>query len=496
MSKQLLRVAETVYTQKEIDPQLVFDTIQDALVLATKKTHGMDHDYRVVIDPKSGQYDTFRVWTVCEEDDIENPDAELTLEQAREIDKKAVLGEQVSLPVESIEFGRIAAQTAKQVILQRVREAEREKTAGLYERRVGHLISGQVKRVTRDAIFVEIGENVEAVLPRSELIAREVFRVNDRVRAYFKSIDRDQRGLQFMLSRTCNEMLVELLKLEVPEVSEEVIQVKAVARDPGLRAKVAVHTNDGRVDPVGACVGMRGARIHSISNELGGERIDIILWDDNPVQFAINAMSVEVLSINIDENTQTMDIAVRNDKLSQAIGRNGQNVRLASELTGWKLNVMGEEEAEVKQGKEVEALTRYFMSRLDVDENVATVLVEAGFSSLDEVAYVPLQEMANIPEFDENIVKTLRDRAQNALLAEALSGTKDGAPKPPADDLLNMEGMDRDLAYLLASHGIITMEDLAEQAVDEVVEIAGIEEQKAGELIMTARAPWFEQETK
>lgn len=492
MSKELLLVVEAVSNEKGVDREVIFEAMEAALAMATRKRHGGEMDVRVSIDRKSGKYDTFRRWTVVEDDaEVESEEAVLTVEEAQTKKKNAKLGDIIEEPMQSIEFGRIAAQTAKQVIVQKVREAEREKMLSAYSKRVGELILGTVKRVTRDFIALDLGENAEGIMPRTEAIPREAFRVGDKVRAYLKEINRDMRGPQLLLSRACPEMLIELFKLEVPEIAEEVIQITSAARDPGSRAKIAVKTNDGRIDPVGACVGMRGARVQAVSNELGGERVDIVLWDDNPAQFVVNAMSpAEVVSIVIDEDTHTMEIAVKEDQLSQAIGKSGQNVRLASQLTGWRLNVMAESEAQAKQENESQALKEMFIQYLEVDEELAAALLEEGFSSIEEIAYVPMQEMISSGVFDEELVETLRERAKNALLTQALTG-KPLMKSKPAADLLNMAGMTSDLAQQLAERGIATMEDLAEQAIDDLLGIEGLDEKKAGELIMTARAPWF-----
>src|SRR5690606_13449495 len=369
---------------------------------------------------------------------------------------------------------------------------ERALIANQYRDRVGELVSGTVKKVTREHLIVDLGNNAEAVLPREELVGREVFRVNDRIRAVLQDIRPEARGPQLFLSRACNEMLVQLFTIEVPEIAEQVIEIRGAARDTGSRAKIAVKTNDGRIDPVGACVGMRGARVQAVSNELGGERIDIVLWDDNPAQLVINAMApAEVESIVVDEDAHSMDVAVAEENLAQAIGRGGQNVRLAVELTGWKINVMSVTEAEAKHEEEAGALVETFMKYLDIDEDVATVLVEEGFSSIEEVAYVPLEEMMDIEGFDEEIAEALRERAKDALLTLALASEEELAQAEPAEDLLNMDGMDAELAHILASRGIVTMEDLAEQAVDDLLDIDGMDEERAAALIMTARAPWF-----
>jgi N utilization substance protein A len=389
-------------------------------------------------------------------------------------------------------FGRIAAQTAKQVIVQKVREAERAKVVELYRDRIGEIISGSVKKVTRDNVIVDLGNNAEALMARDQLIGRETFRMGDRVRALLDEVRTESRGPQLFLSRTNPKMLVELFKIEVPEISEEVIEIRAAARDPGSRAKIAVKTNDGRIDPVGACVGMRGSRVQAVTGELNNERVDIVLWDDNPAQLVINAMApAEVSSIVVDEDRHAMDVAVSDENLAMAIGRNGQNVRLASELTGWTINVMSEEDAASKQEDEVGGVVQVFVDALDIDEEFAEMLVEEGFVSLEEIAYVPLDEMLAIDGLDEDIVEELRTRAKDKLLNQALAAEEQLDNAEPAQDLLEMEGMDKHLAFVFASRGIITMEDLAEQAVDEISDIEDLSDEKAAELIMTARAPWF-----
>ena len=446
------------------------------------------------IDRETGDYDTFRRWLVVESDEVrENPDAELTPEEVREQNLALEPGEYHEIEVDSVEFGRIAAQTAKQVIVQKVREAERAQVVEAYSGRVGELINGQVKRVTREALIVDLGNNAEAIMPREDWVPRELFRVGDRVRALLSEIRPEARGPQLVLTRTSSSVLIELFKIEVPEIADGVIEILAAARDPGSRAKIAVKTNDGRIDPVGACVGMRGSRVQAVSGELGNERIDIVLWDDNVAQLAINAMApAEVASIVVDEETQSMDIAVSEDNLAQAIGRGGQNVRLASELTGWVLNIMTEEEASEKQEEEAGQIVTNFMEQLDVDEDVAVVLLEEGFTTLEEIAYVPLDEMLAIEGFDQEIVEELRSRARNVLTTQALADEATRIAEEPHEDLLSMEGMTTKLAYDLAAIGIVSMEDLAEQAVDDLMDIESMTAELAGEIIMTARAPWFE----
>jgi N utilization substance protein A len=499
MNKEILLVAEAVSNEKGVDSGVIFEAIEAALEMATKKRAGEDVDVKVTINRKTGDYTTVRRWLVIEDekDDEEGDDGltRLTLSEALKRDEHAKCGQYLEESVESVEFGRIAAQKAKQVIVQKVLEAERAQVVNAFKERLGQLVTGVVKRVTREFILLDLGNNAEAVLVRSEMIPHEAMRMSDRVRAYLYEVRTDLKGPQMVLSRTRPEMLIELFKIEVPEIGEELIEIKAAARDPGSRAKIAVKTNDGRIDPIGACVGMRGARVQAVSSELGGERVDIVLWDDNPAQLVINAMApAEVASIVVDEDSHTMDIAVKEEQLSQAIGRNGQNVKLASELTGWKLNVMTEEQAKTKSAKEVEGVLEFFKNKLGVDDDVAQILSEEGFTSLEEIAYVPLQEMLEIDGFDQEIVEALRERAKAALLTKAIAEEQELEKAQPADDLLTMEGMDRHLAYVLANHGIVTREDLAEQSVDDLLEISEIKlnEQHAAKLIMTARKPWFE----
>ncbi len=494
MSKEILMVVDAVSNEKGVSRSVIFEAIESALATATKKLHDANEiDCRVAVDRESGEYETFRVWTVVEEEEYEDEEAQFTLAQAGEKDKALGLGDTWEEKIDNLEFGRIAAQTAKQVIVQKVREAEREIAIEQYADRVGELVNGTVKKVTRDNIIIDLGNNAEGLLPRDQMIPRETFRVGDRMRALLIDVRSEQRGPQLFLSRTSSEMLIELFKIEVPEISEEVIEIKAAARDPGSRAKIVVRTNDGRIDPVGACVGMRGSRVQVVSNELANERIDIILWDDNAVQLVINSMSpAEVASIVVDEDSHTMDVAVEEDNLAQAIGRNGQNVRLSSELTGWTINVMSEEDAADKLQQEASGFIEMFMEKLDVDEDVSEVLVQEGFTSLEEIAYVPLDEILAIDGFDEEIANELRDRAKDALLTQAIASEEDISAANIADDLRNIEGMDDVLALALSKKGILSMEELAEQSVDELMDIDDMDEERAGKLIMTARAPWFE----
>lgn len=495
MNKEILQVAEAVSNEKDVPKAVIFEAIEVALATATKKRYDEEADIRVVIDRATGGYETWRRWLVVSNDEVPALGTELTLEEALEIDPNLKPGDIWEEQVESVAFGRIAAQTAKQVIVQKVREAERAKVVEQYQDRKGELVAGTVKKVTRDNIIVDLGNNAEALLPRENLIPRESFRMGDRVRAVLQEVRSEGRGPQLVLSRTSNAMLIELFSIEVPEIAEDVIEIRAAARDPGARAKIAVKTNDGRIDPVGACVGMRGSRVQAVSNELGGERVDIILWDDNPAQLVINAMApAEVASIVMDEESHSMDVAVAEEALAMAIGRSGQNVRLASELTGWTLNVMSEDEAAEKQQTEVGAVVDMFIKHLDIDEELAEILVAEGFTSIEEVAYVPEEEMLEIEEFDEELVEALRSRAKDALINLAIASEEQLGDAEPAEDLLNMDGMERTLAFQLASRGIITMEDLAEQAVEDLLDVEGLTEAKAAELIMTARAPWFAQE--
>lgn len=494
MSKEILMVVEAVSNEKGVEKDVIFEAIELALATAAKKRfEDEEADIRVAIDRRTGEYETFRRWLVVDNDAVPALGTELTLQEAEEIDPGLKPGDIYEEKTESESFGRIGAQAAKQIIFQKVREAERMRIVDSYRDRVGELISGTVKKVTRDNVIIDLGNNAEALLPRDQLIPRETFRMGDRVRSLLQDIRTDHRGPQLMLSRTDPQMLIELFRIEVPEIAEDLIEIRGAARDPGSRAKIAVKTNDRRIDPVGACVGMRGSRVQAVSNELAGERVDIVLWDDNPAQLVINAMApAEVASIVMDEDSHTMEVAVAEDNLAQAIGRNGQNVRLASDLTGWTLNVMTEEEAGERQEQEYNRLLNHFMENLDVDEEFSGVLIEEGFTSLEEVAYVPMEEMLAIEGFDEETVTELRRRAKDVLLNKALASEEALEGNEPEDDLLGMDGMDRTLAFKLAGMGVRTMEDLAEQSVDDLLDIEGMDEERAGQLIMTARAPWFE----
>ena len=497
-SKEIFMVVDTVSNEKSLDTETIFEAIEAALATASKKLSPLDIDARVSIDRKSGEYETFRRWEVFDDDseDFENPDQQIKLTYARKINPDIQVGEYIEEPMENAEFGRIAAQAAKQVIVQKVRDAERAHIVEAYQDRVGELMMGVVKRMDKGNIILDLGDNVEAIVTRDEMIPREAVRPGDRLRGYLKDVRAEMRGPQLFISRTAPQLLIELFKLEVPEVGEGLIEILGAARDPGSRAKIAVKSNDPRIDPVGACVGMRGSRVRAVSNELADERVDIILWDDNPAQFVINAMSpAEVTSIVVDEESHSMDIAVEDEQLSQAIGRGGQNVRLASELTGWTINVMTESQLAEKAEVEGQAAQQLFMSQLDVDEEFANILVQEGFTSIEEIAYVPLEEMLQIEEFDEETINELRNRSKDVLLTRALVQEEVLEDKKPAEDLLNMDGMDQHLAFVLASHNVITMEDLAEQSIDELMEIEGMDEERAASLIMTARAPWFAEES-
>ena len=496
INKEILMVADAVSNEKGVSRDVIFSAIESALASATKKRYVDEEiDCEVIIDKETGDYETYRVWTVVADDEMALLGSQFTTEEAAEKDTKLEVGDVYREKIDNVEFGRIAAQTAKQVIVQKVREAEREIVVAEYEDKIGQLISGTVKKVTRDNVIVDLGNNAEGLLPRENLIPRETFRINDRLRALLLEVRTELRGPQLLLSRTAPEMLVELFKIEVPEISEEIIEIKGAARDPGSRSKLAVKTNDGRIDPVGACVGMRGSRVQVVSNELANERIDIILYDENPAQLVINSMSpAEVASIVVDEDTHTMDVAVAEENLAQAIGRNGQNVRLSSELTGWTINVMSEESAAEKLQQESAGTIKTFVDALDVDEDVAEILVQEGFTTLEEIAYVPLDEISQIQDFDEEIANELRSRAKDALLTRAIASEEDITNAGIKDDLLNMEGMDNGLALALSKIEVLTMEDLAELSVDELMEIEGMNEERAGQLIMTARAPWFADE--
>jgi N utilization substance protein A len=495
MNKQILEVVEAVSNEKGVAREIIFEALEAALASATRRKHGDDIDVRVEIDRKSGEYKTFRRWKVFADDsnELEFPERELRLDDAKDVNPAAEAGGFVEVPMESVAFGRIAAQTAKQVIVQKVREAERAQVVDEYKDRVATLVSGIVKRVDRHGVYVDLGGNAEGFVPREHMIPRELVRPQDRLKALLREVRSEARGPQLFLSRTSPDFLIELFKLEVPEVGQGLIQILGAARDPGARAKIAVKSLDPRIDPVGACVGMRGSRVQAVSNEIAGERVDIIPWVDNPAQFVVNAMQpAEVTSIVMDEDAHSMDIAVSEDRLSQAIGRGGQNVRLASELTGWRLNVMSEQQATERSDEETGQLREMFKRLLDVDEDVSNVLVQEGYSSIEEVAYVPASELLGIEEFDEEMVEELRNRARDALLTQAIASEEKIDESGPAEDLLAVEGMDKELAYELASRGIRTRDELAEQSLDELEAVPGLDPERAGQLIMAARAHWFE----
>ncbi len=487
MSREILLLVDALAHEKNVAKEVIFTALELALASASKKRFSEDADVRVAIDRDNGEYQSFRRWQIVADDVLENPAAQIALSDERA--KGLVEGEYVEEPLESIEFGRIGAQAAKQVILQKVREAEREQILDDFLARKEHLVTGVIKRMEKGNAVIEVGR-IESLLPREQMIPKENLRVGDRVRAYLSRIERGGRGPQLILSRITPEFLIKLFELEVPEIDEGLLEIKAAARDPGLRSKIAVKTNDQRLDPVGTCVGMRGSRVQAVTGELAGERVDIILWSMEPAQFVINAMApAEVSSIVVDEDAHSMDVVVAEDQLAQAIGRNGQNVRLASELTGWTLNILTEEEAARKHEEEHTNTRGLFMEKLDVDEEVADILVEEGFSTLEEIAYVPLSEMSEIEAFDEDTISELRKRARAALLKEAIA--KEEKVEEASADLLAMEGMDDATAHKLASQGVSTVEDLADLAVDDLVELTGMDAERAKTLIMTARAPWF-----
>jgi N utilization substance protein A len=493
MANEILMVVDAVSREKGVEREVIFQALEAALATATRKRHKEDIDVRVSIHRDTGEYDTFRRWEVLddESENFEFPSRQLLLSYARQKNPDIQIGEFIEEPIEPVEFGRIAAQAAKQVIVQKVREAEREQTVNQFKDRQGTLVTGVVKRMERGEVIIDLGA-AEALLPKAAMIPHEGLRPGDRIRAYLEDVHSTPRGPQLFLSRTAPQLVIELFKLEVPEAGEGLVLIHGAARDPGLRAKIAVSSKDPRIDPIGACVGMRGMRVQSVSNELAGERVDIIHYSPDPAQFVINSLApAEVKSIVVDEELHAMDVIVDETQLSQAIGRGGQNVRLASELTGWELNIMTEQAAQEKGAAEADVAKQTFIDQLGVDADVADILVREGFTTIDEVAYVPKNEMAEIEEFDEDIVEALRSRARDVLLTKAIALEEKIDMAEPSPDLLGMEGMDEHTARLLASHGIKTMEDLAEQAVDDLLEVEGMNEERARQLIMTARAPWF-----
>jgi len=489
MSREILLLVDALAHEKSVAKEVIFTALELALASATKKRFSEEADVRVEVNRENGEYKSFRRWEVKADDAVENPAAQISLADAKQRYPEIEENDFVEEPLESVEFGRIGAQAAKQVILQKVREAEREQILDDFLARKEHLVTGAIKRMEKGNAIIEVGR-IESLLPREQMIPKENLRVGDRVRAYLSRIERGGRGPQLILSRIAPEFLIKLFELEVPEIEEGLLEIKAAARDPGLRSKIAVKSNDQRLDPVGTCVGMRGSRVQAVTGELAGERVDIVLWSMEPAQFVINAMApAEVSSIVVDEDKHSMDVVVDEDQLAQAIGKSGQNVRLASELTGWTLNILTEEEAAKKHEEEFTSTRQLFISKLDVDEEVADILVQEGFSTLEEIAYVPLSEMTEIDAFDEDTVDELRKRARAALLTEAIA--KEEKIEEASEDLLTMEGMDEATAHMLAGKGVSTMEDLADLAVDDLVELTNMDAERAKQLIMTARAPWF-----
>jgi N utilization substance protein A len=495
MSREILLMVDALAHEKNVEKEVIFIALELALASATKKRFKEDADVRVAIDRNNGEYQAFRVWTVVSPDTVDEDAEPFELNPAAQIlpsDERAKglnVGDTIEEPLEAVEFGRIGAQAAKQVILQKVREAEREQILNDFLARKEHLVSGTIKRIEKGNAIIEVGR-IEALLPRDQMIPKENLRNGDRVRAYLTRIERNVRGPQLILTRIAPEFITKLFELEVPEIEEGLLEIRAASRDPGSRAKIAVKSNDQRLDPVGTCVGMRGSRVQAVTGELAGERVDIVLWSMDPAQFVINAMApAAVTRISIDEEAHSMDVVVGEDQLALAIGRGGQNVRLASQLTGWELNLMTEDEAEKKGEEEYGKARELFIARLDVDEEVADILIQEGFNSLEEIAYVPLSEMQEIDAFDEDTINELRSRARNALLTEAIA--REEKVEEASEELLTMQGMDEKTAHLLASKGVSKLDDLADLAVDELVEMTGMDEERAKQLIMTARAPWF-----
>ena len=487
MSREILLLVDALAHEKNVSKDVIFIALELALASASKKRFSEEADVRVAIDRDNGEYQSFRRWQVVDDEALENAAAQIALSDPRA--EGLAEGDYIEEPLESIEFGRIGAQAAKQVILQKVREAEREQILEDFLARKEHLVTGVIKRMEKGNAIIEVGR-LESLLPRDQMIPKENLRVGDRVRAYLSRIERGGRGPQLILSRIAPEFLSKLFELEVPEIEEGLLEIRSAARDPGLRSKIAVKSNDQRIDPVGTCVGMRGSRVQAVTGELAGERVDIVLWSMDPAQFVINAMSpAEVSSIVVDEDAHSMDVVVDEEQLALAIGRSGQNVRLASELTGWTLNILTEEEAAQKHEEEYTQTRQLFIDKLDVDEEVADILVQEGFGTLEEIAYVPLSEMTEIEAFDEDTVNELRKRARAALLTEAIA--KEEKVGEASEDLLTMEGMDEATALSLAAKGVSTMEDLADLAVDDLVELTNMDAERAKQLIMTARAPWF-----
>ncbi|TWX56200.1 transcription termination factor NusA [Colwellia hornerae] len=497
MSKEILLVVDAVSNEKALPRESIFEAMETALETATKKKYEGDIIVRVAIDRTNGEFDTFRRWLVVADDAVaENPFAEMSLSAAQYDNEELQLGDYIEDQIESVKFDRVTTQTAKQVIVQKIREAERALIVEAYQEQIGELVTGVVKKASRDSIIIDLGNNAEAVIYRDDMLPRETFRPGDRVRGLLYEIKTETRGAQLLVTRSKPEMLIELFRVEVPEIGEEMLEIKGAARDPGSRAKISVKSNDKRIDPVGACVGMRGSRVQAVSTELGGERVDIVLYDDNPAQYVINAMApAEVASIIVDEDKGTMDIAVEEGNLAMAIGRSGQNIRLASQLTGWELNVMTVADMNEKHQAENDKVISLFTDNLDIDDDFANLLAEEGFATLEEIAYVPAAEMLEIDGMDEEIVEALRERAKAALTTRALASEESLENAEPAADLLALDGLERHLAFVLASRGVITLEDLAEQGVDEIADIEELDETKAGELIMAARnICWFNEE--
>jgi len=489
MSREILLLVDALSREKSVDKEVVFEALESALASATKKRFSDEADVRVSIDRNTGEYKSFRRWEVMDDETFETPDMHIKLEEAQKRNPDIQLGEFIEEPLESIDFGRIGAQAAKQVIFQKIRDAEREQVLSDFLERKEHLVSGTVKRLERGNALIEFGK-IEALLPREQMIPKENLRVGDRVKAHLLRVDRSVRGPQVILSRTSPELLVKLFELEVPEIEENLLEIVSAARDPGSRAKIAVQSHDPRIDPIGTCVGMRGSRVQGVTNELAGERVDIILWAEDPATYVINALApAEVSGIVVDEENHSMDVVVEEENLAQAIGRGGQNVRLASELTGWELNIMTVEQSNEKHNEEFSKTRAVFMEKLDVDEEVADILVQEGFNTLEEVAYVPLEEMLEIESFDEATVNELRSRARNALLTAAI--VSEEKVEHGIEDLLKLEGMDEQTARTLAAKGIATQEQLADLDADELVELSDMDSERANTLIMAARAPWF-----
>ena len=489
MSREILLLVDALSREKSVDKEIVFESLEAALASATRKRLSDEADVRVSIDRNTGEYESFRRWEVMDDETFETPDMHIKLEEAQKRNPDIQLGEFIEEPLESIDFGRIGAQAAKQVIFQKIRDAEREQVLSDFLERKEHLVSGAVKRLERGNAIIEFGK-IEALLPRDQMIPKENLRVGDRVKAHLLRVDRSARGPQVILSRTSSELLVKLFELEVPEIEEKLLEIVSAARDPGSRAKIAVLSHDPRIDPIGTCVGMRGSRVQGVTNEMAGERVDIILWSEDPATYVINALApAEVSSIVVDEEKHSMDVVVEEENLAQAIGRGGQNVRLASELTGWELNIMTVELSNEKHAEEFAETRTMFMEKLDVDEEVADILVQEGFNTLEEVAYVPLEEMLEIESFDEATVNELRSRARNALLTAAIASEE--KVEHGIEDLLKLEGMDEQTARTLAAKGVTTQEQLADLDADELVELSGMDGERANTLIMAARAPWF-----